>query len=86
MLRRPPPSEIPDGPGVYLFRDEHGAVLYVGKAKSLRKRLANYFGQDVRGKTASMVEAAEGVDWIVTPSEVDAIMAEYSLVHEHQPR
>ncbi len=86
MLHRPPPSEIPDGPGVYLFRDEHGAVLYVGKAKSLRKRLANYFGQDVRGKTASMVEAAEGVDWIVTPSEVDAIMAEYSLVHEHQPR
>jgi excinuclease ABC subunit C len=86
MLLRPPPSEIPDGPGVYLFRDEHGAVLYVGKAKSLRKRLANYFSADVRGKTASMVDAAAGVDWIVTPSEVDAIMAEYSLVQEHQPR
>jgi len=86
MVRRPPPSEIPDGPGVYLFRDEHGAVLYVGKAKSLRKRLASYFGADVRGKTASMVKAAAGVDWIVTPSEVDALMAEYSLVQEHQPR
>ena len=86
MLRRPPPAEIPDGPGVYLFRDQHGAVLYVGKAKSLRKRLANYFGADVEGKTAAMVDSADAVEWIVTPSEVDAIMVEYSLVHEHQPR
>ncbi|MFV9673592.1 MAG: excinuclease ABC subunit UvrC, partial [Acidimicrobiia bacterium] len=86
MLRRPPPSEIPDGPGVYLFRDQHGAVLYVGKAKSLRKRLANYFAADIEGKTAAMVDTADSVEWIVTPSEVDAIMVEYSLVHEHQPR
>ena len=86
MLRRPAPSEIPDGPGVYLFRDEHGGVLYVGKAKSLRKRLANYFVSGLEGKTAAMVEAAAGVEWIVTPSEVAALMAEYSLVHEHQPR
>jgi excinuclease ABC subunit C len=86
MFRRPPPSEIPDAPGVYLFRDEHGAVLYVGKAKSLRKRLANYFGTEVRGKTAMMVDAAAGVEWIVTPSEVAAIMTEFSLVQEHQPR
>jgi excinuclease ABC subunit C len=86
MLRRPPPSEIPDGPGVYLFRDEHGAVLYVGKAKSLRKRLANYFSADIAGKTATMVDAAASVEWIVTPSEVAAIFTEYSLIHEHQPR
>ncbi len=71
---------------MYLFRDEHGAVLYVGKAKSLRKRLANYFGTDVRGKTAIMVDAAASVDWIVTPSEVAALMTEFSLVQEHQPR
>ena len=86
MFRRPPPSEIPDAPGVYLFRDEHGAVLYVGKGKSLRKRLANYFGSDVCGKTAMMVDAAASVEWIVTPSEVAAIMTEFSLVQEHQPR
>jgi len=86
MFRRPSPSEIPDAPGVYLFRDEHGSVLYVGKAKSLRKRLANYFGSDVRGKTAMMVDAAAGIEWIVTPSEVAAIMTEFSLVQEHQPR
>lgn len=71
---------------MYLFRDEHGAVLYVGKAKSLRKRLANYFGSDVRGKTAIMVDTAADVDWIVTPSEVAALMTEFSLVQEHQPR
>ncbi len=86
MFRRPSPSEIPDAPGVYLFRDEHGSVLYVGKAKSLRKRLANYFGSDVRGKTAMMVDTAAGIEWIVTPSEVAAIMTEFSLVQEHQPR
>ena len=86
MFQRPPSSEIPDSPGVYLFRDRHGAVLYVGKAKSLRKRLANYFGSDVRGKTAIMVDAATSVDWIVTPSEVAALMTEFSLVQEHQPR
>ncbi|MEA3511713.1 MAG: excinuclease ABC subunit UvrC, partial [Actinomycetota bacterium] len=86
MLRRPPSSEIPDGPGVYLFRDHDGAVLYVGKALSLRKRLANYFALDLEGKTAAMVDAADSVEWIVTPSEVDAIMVEYSLVHEHLPR
>jgi excinuclease ABC subunit C len=86
MRRRPPPAETPDRPGVYLFRDEHGEVLYVGKAKSLRKRLANYFGRDLTPRTRAMVDAADTVDWIVTPTEVAAIMVEYSLIHEHQPR
>ena len=86
MRRRPPPSEIPDRSGVYLFRDGHGEVLYVGKAKSLRKRLANYFGPDLTPRTRAMVDAADAVDWIVTPTEVAAIMVEYSLIHEHQPR
>ena len=86
MLRRPPASEIPDSPGVYLFRDRGGGVLYVGKAKSLRKRLANYFARDLPPRTRSMVEAAATVDWILTDSEVAAIMLEFSLVQEHQPR
>jgi excinuclease ABC subunit C len=85
-MRRPSPSEIPDRPGVYLFRDRHDEVLYVGKAKSLRKRLANYFGPDLSPRTRAMVDTAASVDWIVTPSEVAAIMVEYSLIHEHQPR
>jgi excinuclease ABC subunit C len=86
MVRRPPSSSIPDTPGVYLFRDAPGAVLYVGKAKSLRKRLANYFARDLPPRTRAMVEAAESVEWIVTENEVGALMLEYSLVHEHQPR
>ncbi|HEY5652119.1 MAG TPA: GIY-YIG nuclease family protein, partial [Acidimicrobiia bacterium] len=46
-VRRPPTSEIPDAPGAYLFRDRHGRVIYVGKAKSLRKRVTSYFTKDL---------------------------------------
>lgn len=86
MERRPAPSEIPDTPGAYLFRDRHGAVLYVGKAKSLRKRLASYFGRDLALRTQAMVDAAESVEWIVTDGEVAALMMEYNLIKEHRPR
>lgn len=86
MLRRPASSEIPDTPGVYLFRDRDGAVLYVGKAKSLRKRLANYFAADLQPRTRAMVTAAESVEWILTESEVAAVMLEFSQVQQHQPR
>lgn len=86
MLRRPPASEIPDHPGVYRFRDRHGEILYVGKAKSLRKRVANYFGRDLLSRTRTMVESAESVDWIVTENEVEALMLEYTLIQRHQPR
>ena len=85
-MRRPPSSSIPDGPGVYLFKDGDGRVLYVGKAKSLRKRLANYFSGDLAPRTAAMVASAAGVDWIVTDNEVAALMLEYSLAQEHSPR
>ena len=86
VLRRPAPSEIPDSPGAYLFRDRHGGVLYVGKAKSLRKRLANYFAADLQPRTRTMVEAAASVEWIVADGEVAALMLEYSLIKEHRPR
>ena len=80
MLTRPAPSSIPDGPGVYIFRDVHGRPLYVGKAKSLRKRTANYFAKDLQPRTRLMVEAADDLEWIVTDSEIAALMLEYSLV------
>ncbi len=86
MVRRPPSSSVPDSPGVYLFRDVHGAVLYVGKAKSIRKRLANYFTGDLAPRTRAMVDGATSVDWMVTDNEVSALMLEYSLAQEHQPR
>ena len=86
MVTRPTSSEIPDSSGVYLFRDAHGKVLYVGKAQSLRKRVPNYFAADLPIKTRAMTSAAETIEWIVTPSDVAASMREYSLVLEHQPR
>ena len=85
MLTRPPPSSIPDGPGVYIFRDIHGRPVYVGKAKSLRKRTANYFAPDLAPRTRTMVNAAADLEWIVTESELAALMLEYSLIQELQP-
>jgi excinuclease ABC subunit C len=85
-MQRPTSAEIPDAPGAYLFRDQHGQVLYVGKAKSLRKRVANYFAKDLQARTAAMVDAAETVEWIVTESEVAALMLEYTLIKKHRPR
>jgi excinuclease ABC subunit C len=85
-MRRPPSEEIPEGPGAYLFRGKHGEVLYVGKAKSLRKRVVSYFSKDLPPKTRTMVDAAFSVDFIVTENEVEALMLEYSLIQKHQPR
>jgi excinuclease ABC subunit C len=85
-VRRPQPSEIPDRPGAYLFRDRHGAVLYAGKAKSLRSRVSQYFARDLSPRTKAMVTAADGVEWIVTENDVEAVLLEYSLIQEHKPR
>ncbi|MEU9334831.1 excinuclease ABC subunit UvrC [Streptomyces sp. NPDC048290] len=85
---RPRPGEIPDSPGVYRFRDEHRRVIYVGKAKSLRQRLANYF-QDLSGlhpRTRTMVTTAASVEWTVVGTEVEALQLEYSWIKEYDPR
>ncbi|MET8831582.1 excinuclease ABC subunit UvrC [Streptomyces sp. NPDC004610] len=85
---RPRPGEIPDSPGVYRFRDEHRRVIYVGKAKSLRQRLANYF-QDLSGlhpRTRTMVTTAASVEWTVVSTEVEALQLEYSWIKEYDPR
>ncbi|WP_425247802.1 excinuclease ABC subunit UvrC [Streptomyces sp. NEAU-NA10] len=85
---RPKPGEIPDSPGVYRFRDEHRRVIYVGKAKSLRQRLANYF-QDLAGlhpRTRTMVTTAASVEWTVVSTEVEALQLEYSWIKEYDPR
>ncbi len=86
MNERPDTSSIPDTPGVYIFRDAIGGVLYVGKAKSLRKRVPQYWSTDLALRTRAMVDAAESVDWIVTESEVAALMLEHTLVKEHRSR
>lgn len=86
MVQRPLPSEIPDLPGSYLFRDRHGAVMYAGKAKSLRKRVGSYFSKAPATRTQAMLEASDSVEWIVTKNEVDALMLEYALIQKHKPR
>ena len=85
-MRRPPTAEIPDAPGSYLFRDRNGRVVYVGKAKSLRKRVGSYFSRDLHPRTQTMIDTAETVEWIVADSEVAALMLEYSLIKQHRPR
>ncbi len=88
MVERPPAGTIPDAPGSYQFKDAEGRVIYVGKARSLRSRLSNYF-QDPRNlhaRTAQMVHAAETVEWIQVETEVEALLLEYSLIQRHQPR
>ena len=88
MLERPPPGAIPDAPGSYQFRDRDGRVIYVGKAKSLRQRLSNYFQSPAAllPRTAQMVACAESVEWIQVRNDVEALMLEYSLIKQHKPR
>jgi excinuclease ABC subunit C len=83
---RPEPSSIPDAPGAYLFRDADARVVYAGKARSLRKRLANYWARDLHPRTDAMMAAAATVEWIVASGEVDALMLEFNLIQEHRPR
>ncbi|MFB7343228.1 excinuclease ABC subunit UvrC [Streptomyces hydrogenans] len=85
---RPAPGQIPDTPGVYKFRDEHRRVIYVGKAKSLKQRLANYFQPlaSLHPRTATMVTTAASVEWTVVSTEVEALQLEYSWIKEYDPR
>ncbi|MBD3688715.1 excinuclease ABC subunit UvrC [Nanchangia anserum] len=85
---RPSPGEIPKAPGVYRFLDPTGRVIYVGKAKNLAARLANYF-QDPAGlhpRTRRMVFTACAVKWVVVASEVEALSLEYAWIKEFAPR
>ena len=88
MVKRPPAGTIPESPGSYQFKDAEGRVVYVGKAKSLRQRLNNYFGDPalMLPRTRQMVEVAESVEWIEVRNEVEALMLEYSLIKQHHPR
>ena len=80
MLARPPAGTIPDAPGSYQFKDRDGRIIYVGKAKSLRQRLSNYFQNPayLPPRTAQMVATAESVEWIQVRN--DATNETYSVV------
>ena len=87
-IYRPGPGMVPDEPGVYRFRDEHGQVIYVGKAKSLRSRLNSYFADlsAMHPRTRQMVTTAASVDWTVVSTEVEALQLEYNWIKEFDPR
>lgn len=78
---------IPHLPGCYLYLDADGKVLYVGKAKDLKKRVSNYFQKrDHDQKTESLIQAASCLDFIVTNNEVEALLLENTLIKKHWPR
>ncbi len=79
-------SVLPDKPGVYQFIDASGTILYVGKARSLRKRVASYFSKNQSGKTRAMLSRAEELRHIVVDNESEALLLENSLIKKHQPR
>ncbi len=80
-------SGVPDEPGCYLYSDSEGKVIYVGKARSLKKRVRSYFqkrGHDA--KTESLVRHIVGVDFIITDTELEALVLENTLIKKYQPR
>ncbi|HPJ04483.1 MAG TPA: excinuclease ABC subunit UvrC [Bacteroidales bacterium] len=79
-------STLPDKPGVYQFIDATGTILYVGKARSLRKRVASYFTGNQSGKTRVMLSRATDLRHIVVDNESEALLLENSLIKKHQPR
>jgi excinuclease ABC subunit C len=79
--------DIPTDPGVYLYRDEAGEILYVGKAKSLRSRVKSYFASiDQPPKTRKLVLHIRSIDWIIVNNEVEALLLENKLIKQHTPK
>ncbi len=82
------PTGIPRESGCYLFRNERGTIIYVGKARVLAQRLSSYFQREsgLSEKTQLLMNEATSVEWIVTPNEVDALILENELIKANQPR
>ena len=80
-------NDFPDSPGVYIFKDRNGDVLYVGKAKNLKKRVSSYTRRQFADtKTAKMLERVTNVDFIVTASEKEALLLESNLIKKFHPK
>lgn len=79
-------SLLPDSPGVYLMKDIDEKIIYVGKAKNLKKRVSQYFLRPQNGKVAAMVFHVDHFDTIMTPSEKEALILEMNLIKKHYPR
>lgn len=84
---RPAQGEIPTTPGVYRFSDRHGRVLYIGKAKNLRARLANYFQplRSIQPRTQRMLALAARLDWTVVATDTESLVLEHTWITEFKP-
>ena len=79
-------SLVPHKPGCYLMKDKNGIIIYVGKSKNLRNRLSSYFKQLHTGKTAMLVRDIKDFDYIITSSELEALLLEINLIKKHDPK
>lgn len=79
-------EHLPRGPGVYLFKDRDGRVIYVGKASNLRTRVRQYFYGDTRRSVANMIKELDSIDHLVCESTLEAEVSEVRLIHAHRPR
>ena len=77
---------LPNKPGVYLFKDRNGVIIYIGKAKSLRKRVSSYFSKPPDIKTGILLERLYDIDYVVAGSELDALILEDELIKKYKPR
>lgn len=85
-MERPDPASIPLSPGVYLYKDAKGKIIYVGKARVLRRRVLSYFRPSgLPAKTVAMLAKAESIDYIATTTEKEALLLEASLIKKHRP-
>ncbi|MFW6378918.1 MAG: excinuclease ABC subunit UvrC, partial [Nanoarchaeota archaeon] len=82
-----PLQKLPSRPGCYFFKDMTGDIIYIGKAKNLKKRVSTYFSKEIHDtKTAVLVEEIRDVEFIVTKDEVEALILESNLIRKHKPR
>ena len=79
-------AELPESSGVYLMRDKNNNIIYIGKAVNLKNRVRSYFNSSPKGeKVMAMVEKIADFDYILTNSEVDALVLENTLIKQHSP-
>lgn len=85
-MERPDPATIPNSPGVYIYRDARGRVIYVGKARILRRRVLSYFRKDgLPAKTRAMISRAESLEFMTTTTEKEALLLEANLIKKFRP-
>ena len=84
-MEKPDPQSIPNSPGVYLYRDEGANVIYVGKARVLRRRVLSYFRSDIPAKTVAMLSHAQSLEYLTTTTDKEAFLLEASLIKTYRP-